>query len=64
MFLPFSVPQRGQRCVFVGGAAAAGRMEGAAGADNGAPHVWQNAFCGGLSRWHWRQSIQREWNRP
>jgi len=63
MFLPFSVPQRGQRTPpGAGGATAPGAFCGWA--ESGAPHVWQNAFCGGFSRWHWRHSMRRQWNRP
>jgi hypothetical protein len=56
MFLPFSVEQRGQRTV-AGATCAAGFGAGAI----GAPQAWQNAFCGGLSRWHCLHSMLREW---
>jgi hypothetical protein len=57
-FLPFSAPHLAQRTV--AGAAARGAPPGA---PRGVPQAWQNALCGGLSLWHCRQSMQREWNR-
>ena len=62
--VPFglSAPQRAQRTPPAAGAAAC--TAGAPKAPRGVPQAWQNAFCGGFSRWHWRQSMRRQWNRP
>ena len=63
MFLAFSAPQRGQRAGLGRGAAwtAPRRPFWPA---IGAPQAWQNAFCGGFSRWHWRQIMRRSVEPP
>jgi hypothetical protein len=62
MFRAFSEPQRGQRVA--GADEATGDAEAGAldptwpPAPVGAPQAWQNAFCGGFSRWHCRQIMR------
>ena len=51
MFLALSPPQRGQRAALAAGAGEAAATDGPFW-PMGAPQAWQNAFCGGFSRWH------------